>query len=111
MKFLYIAGCIVFTILGQILVKKGAVELKGVSSVYAYMLNIYLITGISSAGLAAVSWIKALQYYDLSYAYPFMSLSFPCVALLSALVFGEVIKMNQWIGLAVLLAGLYIGSR
>ena len=111
MNFLYIAGCIFFTVLGQLLIKYGAVELKGVSSLFAYLINGYIITGLSSAVLAAAFWIKALQYYDLSYAYPFMSLSFLFVALLSSLIFGETIKTNQWIGLTIVLLGLCVGSR
>lgn len=100
-----------FTVLGQILIKYGTVELKGSRSLFSYLFNGYIITGLSSAVLAAMSWIKALQYYDLIYAYPFMSLSFLFVALLSVLIFGETMKINQWIGLAFVLGGLYIGSR
>lgn len=111
MNFLYIAGCIFFTVLGQLLIKHGAVELKEARSLFAYLFNGYIITGLSSAVLAAASWIKTLQYYDLSYAYPFMSLSFLLVAVLSMLIFGETIKINQWIGLGIVLVGLCIGSR
>ena len=89
MNYLYIVGCIFVTVLGQLLVKHGAVELEGARSLFAYLFNGYIITGLSSSVLAAASWIKTLQYYDLSYAYPFMSLSFILVAVLSAVLYGE----------------------
>ena len=111
MNFLFILGCVVFTVLGQLLLKQGAVELKGTGSLFAYLVNLYIISGLLSGGLAAFSWIKAMQHYDLSYAYPFTSLTFFCVIILSGLVFGETIKWNQWMGLIVVLAGIYIGSR
>ena len=111
MKFLYVVGCIFFTVLGQLLIKRGSLQLRGVDLLLSYLFNGHIITGLSSAVLAAVFWIKALQYYDLSYAYPFMSLSFLCVALLSMPIFDETMKVNQWIGLAIVLGGLCIASR
>ena len=74
-------------------------------------MNIYIILGLSSAVVASVSWIKALQYYELSYAYPFMSLTFLFIAILSAVIFHETMNIKQWVGLVIVLLGLYIGSR
>jgi drug/metabolite transporter (DMT)-like permease len=111
MTFFYIIGCLVFTVLGQLLVKKGAIELQGETSPITYAINPWVILGLSSAVIAAASWIKALQHYRLNYAYPFMSISFLAVALLSGLVFGEESKPQQWIGLSIVLVGLYVGSR
>jgi drug/metabolite transporter (DMT)-like permease len=109
-SFFYIVGCLIFTVLGQILVKKGALDLRGASA-SAYVLNPWVIFGFASAAVAAVSWLKALQHYRLNYAYPFMSLSFLAVAVLSALIFGEESRPHQWVGLGIVLLGLYIGSR
>ena len=111
MKFVYILSCIFFTVLGQLLIKAGALEVKEASSIYTYITNKHLVIGFFTAVLAALSWMKALQFFDLSYAYPFMSLSFLLVALFSVLIFGETMKFNQWIGLGIVLLGLYIGSR
>jgi uncharacterized membrane protein len=110
-SFLYIAGCLLFTVVGQLLVKKGAGQLTDAKSVLAYALNPWVISGLTSAVIAAASWIKALQHYRLNYAYPFMSLSFLFVALLSSLIFGEEMKTQQWLGLGVVLVGLWIASR
>ena len=111
MNFLYIVACLVFTVVGQLLVKKGALDLRGASSVISYFTNPYVILGLASALVAAASWVKAMQHYRLSYAYPFMSLSFLAVAVLSAVVFGEESKPQQWVGLGIILVGLYVGSR
>lgn len=111
MKFLYIISTILFTVTGQLLIKKGALDLKTAQSIWAYSYNLFIISGFMAGFIAALSWIKALQHYNLSYAYPFMSLSFPLVAILSVFIFNEHVRVNQWIGLAVLLFGLYLGSR
>jgi uncharacterized membrane protein len=110
-NFLYILACLLFTVLGQVLVKKGALELRGATAVFLYVTNIHVILGFTSAGIAAFCWLKALQYYRLSYAYPFMSLSFLIVALLSVVVFSEEVRISQWIGLGIVLVGLWVGSR
>lgn len=111
MNFLFILGSIIFTVLGQLLLKKGANELKIGHDLLSYMVNGYLFFGIFSGGLGALCWIKALLYYDLSYAYPFTSLTFICVIILSGFIFGETIKWNQWVGLVVMMMGIYIGSK
>lgn len=111
LKFLYIISCVVFTVIGQLLIKKGAIDLKSAPSFWAYGYNIFIISGFMAAFAAAVSWIRAVQHYQLSYAYPFMSLSFPLVAILSLVVFNEQVRPNQWLGLSIVLFGLYLGSR
>ena len=111
MNFFYIIGCILLTVLGQLLVKKGSIQLKGVTSFFSYAMNIYILSGLLSAFLTAVLWIKALQNFNLSFAYPFMSLSFILVLILSLIIFDEQIRTNQWIGLGIVILGLYVGSR
>jgi len=111
MNFLYIIGCVVFTVVGQLLIKHGAMQVKESGSLIATATNPFIISGLVSALVAAASWIKALQAYELSWAYPFMSVSFLLVALLSCFVLGEHLKVTQWIGLGVVLLGLFVGSR
>jgi len=111
MSFLYIIGCVVFTVVGQLLIKHGAMQVKESGSLVVTATNPFIIAGLLSALVAAVCWIKALQSYELSWAYPFMALSFLLVALLSCFLLGEHLKTTQWIGLAVVLVGLFIGSR
>jgi len=109
--YFFILGCLLFTVIGQMFVKKAALDLGESAGVSAFLTNPFIISGLALAGVAAFSWFKALQVYKLSYAYPFMSLSFLFVALLSSYVFGEQVRVTQWIGLGIVLLGLYVGSR
>ena len=38
----FIIGCVVFTVLGQLLLKQGAIELKGAGSLFDYLFNLYI---------------------------------------------------------------------
>ena len=108
---LYVAATIVFTVAGQVMIKKGVLALGGHASLLAAVTQPWVIAGLLSAVIAALAWISALRFFPLSVAYPFMSLSFVLVALLSSWVLGEHVKGTQWAGLAIILLGLYVGSR
>lgn len=119
MKYLYIFFTIFFTVYGQLVVK-WQVNLAGdlptdLGSKMEYtlklLLNPWVISGFIGAFLAAVSWMMALSQFPLSYAYPFMSLSFILVPFFSAFFFKEVIQMPQVVGLFFIVLGVVIGSK
>jgi drug/metabolite transporter (DMT)-like permease len=70
-----------------------------------------VLSGFISAVLASVAWIGALSKFQLSYAYPFMSLNFVFVVLLSFLVFHDTINWYKIIGLVLICVGVFIVSR
>lgn len=49
--------------------------------------------------------------FQLSYAYPFMSLAFVLVMFLSAFFFNEPVTLAKTLGLALIVAGIIIGSQ
>jgi drug/metabolite transporter (DMT)-like permease len=51
--------------------------------------NIWILSGFLSAFLASLCWMAAMTKFELSFAYPFMSLSFVFVLVSSMLFFGE----------------------
>jgi drug/metabolite transporter (DMT)-like permease len=71
----------------------------------------WMLTVMLAAFLAGLSWFAAMTKYELSYAYPFMSLAFVIVLLLSALFFHEAVTVPKVVGLLVVIAGLIIASR
>ena len=108
---LFVAMTVAFTVAGQIMVKKGVLALAGDAALLRAATQPWIVAGLLCAVIAAVAWIKALTYFPLSVAYPFMSLSFLLVALLSSSLLGEHVKGTQWAGLVIVLLGLYVGSR
>jgi multidrug transporter EmrE-like cation transporter len=71
----------------------------------------WMLTVMLAALLAGLSWFAVMTKYQLSYAYPFMSLAFVLVLLLSAFLFHEAVTVPKVVGLAVVIMGLIIASR
>jgi drug/metabolite transporter (DMT)-like permease len=61
--------------------------------------------------LAFLCWMAAITKFELSYAYPFMSLSFLLVLILSAILFHEPLTVSKVVGVGLVVAGIIIGSR
>ena len=118
--YLTIALTIFFTVVGQLLTKKGMAIAgtmpSGKGEVFLFLiktmlLNPFVFGGLLMAVLAAMSWMMTLSRANLSFAYPFMSLAFPLVLILSGIFFKEYISFQRWIGLAIIMGGLFIVAR
>jgi len=75
------------------------------------LLSPLVISSFGSAFLASLTWMAALTKMPLSTAYPFMSLAFPLVAILSVPLFHEQMTLMKAGGTALILAGLFLLSR
>jgi len=111
---------VLFTVLGQILVKKGVSISLGVDwgspkENILYLIksftNLYVVSGLLSAFFAAVFWILAVGKMKLSYAYPFVALTFVLVPLSAKIFFGEEIPLSRWIGIVIILVGVWVSYR
>jgi uncharacterized membrane protein len=71
----------------------------------------WILSSFAAGGLAALAYLLALQRLELSRAYPVMSLSFVLVLLFSAWLFGEAVTLPKVLGIMLILAGLFLGSR
>jgi multidrug transporter EmrE-like cation transporter len=73
--------------------------------------NTFFILAIGCLIAQALAWQQALKRYDLSFAYPMMSLTNFCVLLAAFLLFGENITLPNVIGLALISTGIYYASK
>jgi multidrug transporter EmrE-like cation transporter len=55
--------------------------------------------------------MAAMTQFDISHAYPFMSLNFVLVLILSWLLFHEPLTGPKIAGMALIVAGIIVGSR
>ncbi len=76
-----------------------------------FMFRPWVMSGLVAAVLASFSWIAALSRFELSYAYPFMSLSFFVVVMASFVLYDEQINPAKLIGLALICIGVVVVSR
>jgi drug/metabolite transporter (DMT)-like permease len=113
-----ILAAVALAVTGQVLVKQGmnalgAVQFSaGLLSAYGRIFTSPLVlAGTVSYTVSILFWIYALSRVDLSFAYPFLALSYVLVIIASWLLLGERIPPLRWIGLAVICAGILIVSR
>lgn len=79
--------------------------------VFHMLLNPWVISSLVGAFLGMLSWMMALSRTELSYAYPFTSLSFVLILAASAVFFNEPVTPQKLIGMALIVLGIVIGSR
>lgn len=119
MYHLAIVLTIVLTVYGQVVLKwairgQGAMPPGGQERIFfvlKLLLNPWIVSGFTAAFLAALCWMVALSKFDLSYAYPFMSLAFVLTALVSAYFFQEPFPAAKIAGLLLIVAGIVVSSR
>jgi multidrug transporter EmrE-like cation transporter len=119
LDYSYIAGTILLTVYGQLIVKwqvnmAGALPADPQERIWflvGLVLNPWIISSFLAAFLAALSWMAAMTKFNLSHAYPFMSLSFVLVLALSGLVFHEAVTLPKILGIILIMAGIVVGSQ
>ena len=119
MSHFYIFLTILLTVYGQIVIKWQAslagtlpsAPIEKVWFLFHLLLNPWILSGLVSAFLAAISWMAAMTKFQLSYAYPFTGLSFVLVLLAGAFIFREPIALPRLIGTGLVIAGIIIGSQ
>ena len=67
--------------------------------------------GLALYGLGAVAWLIVLSRLDLSFAYPFLALSYAITPVLAWRFLGEPVSALRWIGITVIILGVVIVSR
>jgi len=110
---------VLLTVAGQLLVKTGMSRAGSAPAepgalawfLFKALLHPANFFGLACAFLAAFSWMAALTRVELSFAYPFTSLSIVLVLALSSWLFGERVVLQQWLGAGVVCLGLWIASR
>lgn len=117
--YFYIFGTIAFTVYGQLILKWRIdqydplpAQLTGKLFFLAKLfLDPFLMSGLASAFIASLFWILAMTKFEISYAYPFMSLAFVLVFLFSVFFFEESVNSSKVIGLTLIVLGIFMTSR
>ena len=115
MTHLLIAIPVILLAFGQVLLKRqaavaGASPAGGLDYLKSLLAQPAFWLAVALAGASFVAWMLVLRRVPLSIAYPFVSLSFPLVALLSVVVLGERVGALQLVGLGLIVAGVAISA-
>jgi drug/metabolite transporter (DMT)-like permease len=119
MSYVYVMITVLLTVYGQIVIKwqvvqAGAFPLGGherIQFLWTLLLNPWVISSFAAAVVAALSWMVAMTKLQLSHAYPFVSLSFALVLLLSWYFFNEPLTWQKVAGIVLIGCGVFISSQ
>ena len=117
--FLFVGGSILFTVYGQLIVKWQVAKagplplglMEKISFLARLIANPWVLSAMAAGFAALLCWLAAMTRFELSYAYPFMSLAFVLVLMLSVMLFHETLTMPKIMGVALIMAGIIVASR
>lgn len=113
-----IFSTVILTVYGQLIIK-WRVSLKGELPIGLFnkahyfaklLMDVWILSALIAAFIAALCWMAAMTKYELSYAYPFVSLGFALVVILSAVFFGESLTYAKITGIALIMLGITVCS-
>jgi uncharacterized membrane protein len=70
-----------------------------------------IFSGFAAAFLASLAWMAAMTKFELSHAYPFMSLNFVVVLLLSGWILSEPVTLQRMAGVILIVLGTVVAAR
>lgn len=119
MGYLYVLGCVAFTVYGQIILKWRVSQLNIESEqsinlfrrLFTMLFDPVVMSALIAAFVASLFWMAALTKLDVSTAYPLMSAALPIVLLLSIVFLGESYSHSKIVGATIILLGVSIVSR
>jgi drug/metabolite transporter (DMT)-like permease len=115
----YILVSVLLGAVGQVLLKKGMSSMGPVTLsliqlpavLFRMATNPYVVIGLLIYVGGTVFWLSALSHVDLSYAYPFASLSYVVMLAASWLLFHEKITPIRLLGTVIVGLGVFLISR
>ena len=116
---IYILISVLLSAVGQIMLKKGMNDLGTMTIAMKQIVGIlwrmgtnpYVFVGLVIYVVGVVFWLAALSRVDLSYAYPFASLSYIVMLVASWVLFGEHISILRLVGTLVVCVGVLLIAR
>jgi multidrug transporter EmrE-like cation transporter len=116
MNYLYILGTIIFTVYGQIILKY-RIGLYGefpkdffqqIKFLTYLFFDIWILSGFIAAIIASFFWMAAMTKFEITVAYPFMSLAPALVFILGIWLLGENFSLGKVIGLVLIILGTFV---
>jgi multidrug transporter EmrE-like cation transporter len=115
--YIYIFGTIFFTVYGQIVLKWRLTYLKvelpemfidKIIYLIKLIFDPFIFSGFVSAFIASMFWMGAMTKFEITKAYPFMSLAPGLVFLVGILFLGEQFTWGKVTGLGLIIIGTIV---
>ena len=116
--YLYILATIACTVYGQLILKWRIATMGPlptnvvgkISFLISLLFDPLIASGFAAALVASFAWMAAMTKFELSHAYPFMSMNFVFVFLLSGWLLNEPITFQKAVGVALIVLGTMVAS-
>lgn len=118
--FLFILATLALTVYGQMALKwrmdqlgpmPAGGALAGLRHLLGLLVDPVVLSTFIAAFLASLAWMAAMTRFELSYAYPFTSLNFVAVLVLSVWLLGETLTLSKVAGVGLIVLGTLIASQ
>lgn len=118
----YLVSTIVLSVYSQLIMKwrisgrfaglklpEGILPKIGV--MFTVLFDPFVFTGLVATFASGLCWMATMSKLEISYAYPFTSLGFVAVVLLSYMLFGEALNAWRIIGVLLIVVGVTVASQ
>lgn len=115
--YFYIFATLFFTVYGQIVLKWRLSSLKielpesifnKIQYLVKLILDPFIFSGFASAFIASLFWMASMTKFEITQAYPFMSLAPALVFTIGILFLGETFTIGKIVGLALIIIGAFV---
>jgi drug/metabolite transporter (DMT)-like permease len=118
MRYIYVFATLFFTVYGQMILKWRIMKLgftlpdSGIVdkliALFRLVIDPFILSGFLSAFIASLCWMAAMTKFQITEAYPFMSLAPAIVFLLGIWLLGETFTIGKVVGLILIIVGLIV---
>jgi uncharacterized membrane protein len=115
----YILITVVFAVASQFLMRWQATgvgevpqgTIEKLNYFVGLIINPWILLAFIFTGLSGLSWFIAMTKFELSYAYPFISLNYILVLLFAPVILNESVSTSKILGTLVIVFGIIILSK
>ncbi len=85
--------------------------LPKITTLFNVLFDPYVFSGLAATFVSGLYWMATMSKLEIGYAYPFTSLGFVLVVLLSHFLFGETLDVWRICGVLLIVAGITVASQ
>jgi multidrug transporter EmrE-like cation transporter len=119
MEHLFIFSTILFTLYSQLVMRwqvgsAGALPADAIGKVQFVahlLLNPWVLSGMLASFAAGISWMLAMTRFEVSYAFPFVSINYVLVLAAGVLLFQESMSATKILGSALVVVGIIVIAK
>ena len=116
---LYIVSTLIFTVYSQLIIRWQVSNAGNLPEDFAgkiyfigqLLINPWILSSILATFFAGVSWMLAMSRFEISYAYPWISINFVLILILGVLLFNESLSGAKLLGTFLIVAGIVLIVR